>query len=109
MPSVIRKSSFDGAISSLPLRDSDQVGRASLSVDTVSTMLLSGEASVCCGRASCASAGVAAKSARGVRSEGREGRNIDISLPDRKSVGSGNSVSVSVDHGGRRILKKKKQ
>src|SRR3546814_15623717 len=28
--------------------------------------------------------------------------------PDRKSVGSGTSVSVRVDHGGRRNIKKKK-
>src|SRR3546814_19718111 len=34
---------------------------------------------------------------------------VDVAFtPDRKSVVSGKSVSVSVDHGGRRIMKKKK-
>src|SRR3546814_19306580 len=32
---------------------------------------------------------------------------VDIQLGDRKSVGSGKSVSVRVDFGGRRIIKKK--
>src|SRR3546814_13573362 len=32
----------------------------------------------------------------------------DIAIKDRKSVGEGKSVSVRVDSGGRRILKKKK-
>src|SRR3546814_14219955 len=38
---------------------------------------------------------------------GHDHRGLRLPPPDRKSVGSGKSVSVRVDLGGRRIIKKK--
>src|SRR3546814_12317602 len=49
-----------------------------------------------------------ARAGRRARRRGRGDARVDLARADRKSVVEGKSVSVRVDLGGRRIIKKKK-
>src|SRR3546814_12651845 len=69
----------------------------------------SGDKVVALQRDTCAQHGEIAQLIAQAGRLGLEGRNRDLQQQDRKSVGEGKRVSVRVDIGGRRLIKKKKK